>query len=78
MNRFNLPVMGLVSAALLAGSVAVATPAAATGYHLGCAGSQYTNWFICDVYYDSTGSTITNPRCTATERPSPSGTTSPR
>jgi hypothetical protein len=64
MNRFSLPAAGLVSAALLAGSVAVAAPAAATGSHLHCAGTPTASWFICDLFGNSTGSTLSNQRWT--------------
>lgn len=60
MTRFNRPMVGLLSAALLAGTVATAPPAAALGSHLECVGTP--TWFICDLNANSTGSTLTNQR----------------
>ena len=64
MSRTSRTAAGLLGAALLAGSIAVATPAAATGFHLECAGAAGVNWFICDLSANSTGSIISNERWT--------------
>lgn len=72
MNRFSLPAVGLLSAALLAGSVA----AAASGNHLECVGT--TTWFICDLGANSTGETFVMSAGFVTASPTPWGTTSGR
>jgi hypothetical protein len=55
-RKGELPVYGISPRQC---SVAVATPATASGYHLECAGGS---WFICDLYANSTGATLTDQR----------------
>ena len=60
MSRSSRTAAGLLSAALLAGSVAAAAPAAASGQHLECDG--VSTWFICDLGANSTGEAFSNER----------------
>jgi|GEM_PF-3635815 len=69
MSRSSLTAASLLSVALLAGSVAAATPATADDYNLECAGPSGTlsdpaTWFICDLSASQQGSLFTNQRWT--------------
>ena len=69
MSRSSLTTAGLLSALLLASSVAAAAPATAEDYNLECAGPSGTltepaTWFICDLSASQQGALFSNQRWT--------------